>query len=311
MIYTVTLNPAIDLFVETDQMESNAVNRTNYSEAIANGKGVNVSFVLKMLGIENVASGIGGGFTLHYIEEVLENKGIAHHFVHVDGVTRINVFTRVKSTDKEYKLVNPGPKVDEEVIQQYIEWLEKLTSEDMVIISGSFSEGIPHQLLEEIGKISQEKGFSLVIDSSYKEVMDTLRYKPFLLKPNEVELAKWCGIDHRLSEEELERYSLDLIHKGAQHVLLTLGDKGAWWISKGRILKGNAPRGEVVNTACSGDTLLGTFLAGLVEGIEMEENLKRALAAGSSTAFRPGLTDFSDVEELSRQVTIEEVKLFQ
>jgi len=108
MIYTCTLNPAIDLFIETDELKPNFVNRTNSYDIIPNGKGVNVSFILKMLNIDNTALGIGGGFTNQFIEESLNNKGIKTNFTHIDGISRINVFTRVLKSNNEFKEVNKG-----------------------------------------------------------------------------------------------------------------------------------------------------------------------------------------------------------
>ena len=111
MIYTLTLNPAIDLFIKTQTMAPNTVNRTDSYDIQANGKGVNVSCILKRRGVDNVALGVGGGFTLDYIADFLTQQGIRNHFYKDAGFTRINVFTRVVSDNTEYKLVNPGPEI--------------------------------------------------------------------------------------------------------------------------------------------------------------------------------------------------------
>ena len=304
-IYTCTLNLAIDLFIETDTMEPFTVNRTKDDDIQANGKGVNVSLILKMLGVDTTALGFRAGFTGNYIEDYLQEKEISTDFIEVPGVTRINVFTQVNQTKEEYKLVNQGPEIPPEKVEAFLNQIRSLQSEDYLCISGSLPRGMEPNILVDISQICQERGVHLIIDSSYKEVMDCLPYGPFLLKPNEEELASW--FDERIdSEEAYLFYGQQLLEAGAQNVLLSLGNGGAIFFSRDRIIRGNSPKGKVVNTACAGDTLLGTFLAGYLTKQPLEETLRKSLAAGSSTAFRKGLTDFSDVNELSKQIEINE-----
>lgn len=304
-IYTCTLNLAIDLFIETDNMEPFTVNRTKDDDIQANGKGVNVSLILKMLGVDTTALGFRAGFTGNYIEDYLQEKEISTDFIEVPGMTRINVFTQVNQTKEEYKLVNQGPEIPQEKVEVFLDQIRNLQAEDYLCISGSLPRGIESTILVDISRICQERDVHLIIDSSYKEIMDCLPYHPFLLKPNEEELASWFGeiID---SEEAYLFYGQQLIKAGAQNVLLSLGSGGAIFFSQTKIIRGNSPIGKVVNTACAGDTLLGTFLAGYLTEQPLEETLRKSLAAGSSTAFRKGLTDFSDVKELSKQIEIKE-----
>ena len=304
-IYTCTLNLAIDLFIETDTMEPFTVNRTKDDDIQANGKGVNVSLILKMLGVDTTALGFRAGFTGNYIEDYLQEKEISTDFIEVPGMTRINVFTQVNQTKEEYKLVNQGPEIPQEKVEVFLDQIRNLQAEDYLCISGSLPSGIESTILVDISRICQERDVHLIIDSSYKEIMDCLPYHPFLLKPNEEELASWFGeiID---SEEAYLFYGQQLIKAGAQNVLLSLGSGGAIFFSQTKIIRGNSPIGKVVNTACAGDTLLGTFLAGYLTEQPLEETLRKSLAAGSSTAFRKGLTDFSDVKELSKQIEIKE-----
>lgn len=304
-IYTCTMNLAIDLFIETDTMNPFTVNRTKDDDIQANGKGVNVSLVLKMLGVNTTALGFRAGFTGSYIEDYLQEKAISTDFIEVPGMTRINVFTQVNQTKEEYKLVNQGPEIPAEKVQAFLDQIGSLQTEDYLCISGSLPRGVEPKILIEISRICQERGIHLIIDSSYKEVMDCLPYRPFLLKPNEEELESWFGevID---TEEAYLFYGQQLLDAGAENVLLSLGGEGAIFFTQDAIICGNSPKGKVVNTACAGDTLLGTFLAGYLTDQPLEETLRKSLAAGSSTAFRKGLTDFSDVEELSKQIEIKE-----
>lgn len=304
-IYTCTMNLAIDLFIETEEMHPFMVNRTKEDDIQANGKGVNVSLVLKMLDFPSTALGFSAGFTGKYIEDYLQQKQIQTEFIEVPGMTRINVFTQVNQTKEEYKLVNQGPEIPQTAVHNFLNQIRALQAEDYLCVSGSLPRGLSPKVLIEISRICQEKGIHLIIDSSDQEVMDCLPYRPFLLKPNEEELSSWFG-RKMVTDEDYFVYGQRLVELGAENVLLSLGEKGAILFTKDRVFRGNSPKGKVVNTACAGDTMLGAFLAGYMNRRPLDETLRKSIAAGSSTAFRKGLTDFLDVEELSKQIKIRE-----
>ncbi|EPI20187.1 1-phosphofructokinase [Enterococcus faecium LA4B-2] len=299
------MNLAIDLFIETEEMHPFMVNRTKEDDIQANGKGVNVSLVLKMLDFPSTALGFSAGFTGKYIEDYLQQKQIQTDFIEVPGVTRINVFTQVNQTGEEYKLVNQGPEIPQTAVHNFLNQIRALQAEDYLCVSGSLPRGLSPKVLIEISRICQEKGIHLIIDSSDQEAMDCLPYRPFLLKPNEEELSSWFG-RKMVTDEDYFVYGQRLVELGAENVLLSLGEKGAILFTKDRVFRGNSPKGKVVNTACAGDTMLGAFLAGYMNRRPLDETLRKSIAAGSSTAFRKGLTDFLDVEELSKQIKIRE-----
>ncbi|KJY57429.1 1-phosphofructokinase [Lactobacillus sp. IBH004] len=306
MIYTVTLNPAIDLVIVTKKLEPKVVNRTEKFELQPNGKGVNVSFILKQLGIDSVATGIGGGFTLDYVISGLAEKGIKTNFLKVKEPTRVNVFTDVLDEGTEYKQVNPGPVVSSDKQDQFLDYLEStVTKDDMVVVSGSFSRGIKPDFLVQLAQLVQKQGAKFVIDSSYLEVIDTLKYRPFLLKPNDSELAAFFNYEGEMTAAKTVELAQKLIKLGCQNVLVSLGADGAAFINKHHVLFANAPQIQVVNSACAGDTMLGTFIAFLEKNKPVSAALKMAVAAGSDTASRTGLTDFS-LDELLPQISVEE-----
>lgn len=308
MIYTCTLNPAIDLFIETPHLKPEVVNRTNSYDIQPNGKGVNVSFILKHLGVKNTALGVGGGFTSDFIEESLRKKGIETDFTHIDGISRINVFTRVVDTDTEYKQVNNGPEVNEKKVQEFLDKVAKLKSGDKLVVSGSFSRGIKPNIIVEIAQMAEKQNFDLLIDTSYNEVLDAIKYHPFLLKPNDEELLSWFGENDSHDLSTLIKYSKKLLDEGAQRILLSIGSKGALYVDEKQVVFGNAPKIKVVNTACSGDTMLGTFIAGIEQGMTVADNLQRSIAAASSTAASSGLTNFEDVSELMQRIKIKKME---
>lgn len=304
-IYTCTMNLAIDLFIETEEMHPFMVNRTKEDDIQANGKGVNVSLVLKMLDFPSTALGFSAGFTGKYIEDYLQQEQIQTEFIEVPGMTRINVFTQVNQTGEEYKLVNQGPEIPQTAVHNFLNQIRALQAEDYLCVSGSLPRGLSPKVLIEISRICQEKGIHLIIDSIDQEAMDCLPYRPFLLKPNEEELSSWFG-RKMVTDEDYFVYGQRLVELGAENVLLSLGEKGAILFTKDRMFRGNSPKGKVVNTACAGDTMLGAFLAGYMNRRPLDETLRKSITAGSSTAFRKGLTDFLDVEELSKQIKIRE-----
>ncbi|EGP4754116.1 1-phosphofructokinase [Enterococcus faecium] len=304
-IYTCMMNLAIDLFIETEEMHPFMVNRTKEDDIQANGKGVNVSLVLKMLDFPSTALGFSAGFTGKYIEDYLQKKQIQTEFIEVPGMTRINVFTQVNQTREEYKLVNQGPEIPQAAVHNFLNQIRALQAEDYLCVSGSLPRGLSPKVLVEISRICQEKGIHLIIDSSDQEVMDCLPYRPFLLKPNEEELSSWFG-RKMVTDEDYFVYGQRLVELGAENVLLSLGEEGAILFTKDRVIRGNSPKGKVVNAACAGDAMLGTFLAGYMNRRPLDETLRKSIAAGSSTAFRKGLTDSLDVVELSKQIKIKE-----
>lgn len=305
MIYTFTANLAIDLFIETDTFLPNEVNRTNYFMCSANGKGVNVSIILEDLGISSVATGFKGGFTGQYIEDELEKKNIKMFMPRIDGLTRINVFTNVINEGSEYTQVNPGPTIEEKAKEELKNFLaNNFNKNDILTINGSFPAGIDEKYIYEICEIARGRNVKIVIDNSSKFVPKLCEFAPFILKPNEFELCSW--FDERVENEaQFIRLSRNLIKMGAENILLSLGEKGAMLINNEVILKCKAPEGKVVNSAMAGDTLLATYIGEICLGKDKEYALKKAVCAGSSTAFRDGLTDFSDVEDLMNKVKVE------
>lgn len=304
MFYTITMNPAIDLVIQLDDLINHAVNRSCFDDVQANGKGVNVSVILKQLNVETLASGFIAGFTGNYICDVLHEKGISNHFIKTDGTTRINVIATTQRDEGEYRIINQGAFVSQEKQEELLNWLkEVVTCEDTICISGSLPKGVEPTFLVELVKAIRQLGAKVAIDTSYKEVLDCLKYGVDLVKPNEDELATWfnTAID---TFEAFIVYAKKLNELGAKQVLLSLGEKGALYVTKEVCYYVNAPKGKVVNTACAGDTLLATFLAQQYDNKPIEETLKMAVAAGTSTAFRVGLTTFDDVQELMTTIKV-------
>lgn len=305
MIYTCTLNPAIDLFVELENFQPYVVNRSITEDYQANGKAINISFILKKMGIGNTAMGFLGGFTGQFIEEVLQKKGIHTDFVRIEGTTRINTF--VRSRDKEYKIVNRGPNITriEEILM--IEKINQLTAGDILFVSGSLPRGLSDDILIEISRIAREKQLRLILDVSSTKLLDCLAYRPYLIKPNEEELSAMFG-KRLLTREEVIEAAHQLMERGVQNILVSLGEKGALFVNKDKVIMTTAPKGKVVNTACAGDSMLAAFVGSILLEKSIEESLAFSTAVGSSTAFSMGLSNLLDVPELVKQVQLQELE---
>ncbi|WEZ72245.1 1-phosphofructokinase [Bacillus altitudinis] len=304
MIYTCTLNPAIDLYIALKEMRADTVNRTEDEDYQPNGKGVNVSIMLKKYGFTSTALGFIAGFSGSYIEQSLKDLSIQTDFIPVEGITRINVFI---NTTEEYMLVNQGPTIEAKALNAFREKISTIPKGSIFIMSGSLPKGVPASIFSEIAAICHQNNVKFILDTSSKAVLETLQYKPYLLKPNEEEIAAFFGKTHRLSETELVESGRKLIEMGAEQVLISRGGEGALFLTNEVVLKGNAPKGTVVNTACSGDAMLAAFLSKQLEGQPYEECLRYGIATGASTAFSKGLSDLHDIDSLIEQIHIQNI----
>lgn len=285
-------------------MRANAVNRTEDEDYQPNGKGVNVSIMLKKYGFTSTALGFIAGFSGSYIEQSLKDLSIQTDFISVEGITRINVFI---NTTEEYKLVNQGPAIEEKALHAFREKIAAIPQGGILIMSGSLPKGVPASIFSEVAAICHQQKVKFILDTSSAAVLETLQYKPYLLKPNEEEIAAFFGKTHPLSEKELIQSGEKLIEMGAEQVLISRGEEGALFITKDAVFKGNAPTGTVVNTACSGDAMLAAFLSKHLEGHSPEECLRYGIATGASTAFSKGLSDLQDIDSLIEQVHIQKI----
>ncbi|RSL33102.1 1-phosphofructokinase [Salibacterium salarium] len=306
MIYTCTLNPAIDLYVGLDEMKANQVNRTYEEDYQPNGKGINVSIMLKRLGLHSTALGFLGGFTGRFIEEELQKMNISTDFIKVDGITRVNVFANAK---EEYKIVNSGPDIPSKQVSEILEKIKIMPEGSMLFVSGSLPRNVDNSIFEEIANLCKTCGVNLVLDTSSTKVMETLKHEPYLLKPNEEELASFFQVlTEEVNQEKIIELSHELLDRGAQQVLVSRGEKGAMFVSKNQIVLADAPKGEVVNTACSGDALLSMFIGKQINGYSIQDSLRFASAAGAATAFSKGLGEMTFVEKLVPHINITHYK---
>lgn len=288
MIYTVTFNPAIDYIVRMDKpLDTGMTNRSASEECYFGGKGINVSTILKNLGIENTALGFAAGFTGEAIVKSVKSKGIIADFIMLDeGISRINV--KIKS-DEETEINGQGPRISQEAIDGLFTKLSALGSDDILILAGSIPNSLPSDIYEQILAMLYDKGVTFVVDATKDLLLNVLRYKPFLIKPNNHELGEMFGTVLK-TDDEIEEYAKKLQEMGARNVLISMAGDGAMLIAEdGQRLRVGVPKGKVRNSVGAGDSMVAGFVAGYMKTGDYRVALNMGTAAGSATAFSDDL----------------------
>lgn len=295
MVYTVTFNPAIDYVVHTGEMKLGATNRSEKEEMYFGGKGINVSIVLRELGIGSKALGFTAGFTGEAIEKGLSEMGIDADFVRLkNGNSRINV--KIKSAE-ETELNGQGPDIDEAAINTLFAKLDKLSDGDTLILAGSIPSSLPSDIYEKILERLSGRNIKTVVDATKDLLLNVLKYKPFLVKPNNHELGEMFGAELK-TDEEIEKYARKLQEMGAVNVLISMAGDGAMLIDEyGKMHRCGVCRGTVRNSVGAGDSMVAGFTAGSLKG-DYEYALKLGTAAGGATAFSDGLAEKAKIDEL-------------
>ena len=299
MIYAVTFNPAIDYVVRTGEMKVGVVNRTESEEIYFGGKGLNVSIILNELGIKSEALGFVAGFTGEAIENGMAKDGIKTDFVHLNnGFSRINV--KIQSSF-ETEINGQGPEISEENIEELFKKLNKIQDGDTIVLAGSIPASLPSDIYERILEYLKNKKIRAIVDATGDLLMNVLKYKPFLIKPNNFELEEIFGVELKTAEDVSE-YALKLKEMGAVNVLVSMAGDGAILADEnGKIHACGVCSGTVKNSVGAGDSMVAGFIAGC-EKKGYEYALKLGTAAGGATAFSDGLAKKDLIYSLLEQL---------
>ena len=300
MIYTVTFNPAIDYVVRLDRLQPGAINRAREELVQFGGKGVNVSTVLGNLGVENVAMGFLAGFTGQALEEGLSAAGVRADFIHLsEGFTRINV--KIKGGE-ETEVNGRGPAIGRGALEELFRRLDRLAPGDFLVLAGSIPASLPSDVYEQILARLDGRGVQAVVDAEGELLCKVLNYRPFLIKPNNLELGAIFGRELH-APEEIRDCAAALQRQGARNVLVSMAGDGALLLDEtGACHRMPAPKGTVRNSVGAGDSMVAGFLAGWLRTGSYREALRLGTAAGSATAFADGLATREQVESLLRQL---------
>lgn len=296
MIYTVTLNPCLDYLVAVPGFQSGRVNRARYERIIPGGKGINVSYVLNILQQDSLALGLVGGFTGQEIERLMDRDGIRHDFVHLqNGSSRIDV----QMVDGIESSINGvGPRITQEDIDALCEKLQQLEDGDTIVISGSIPRGARDTVYSDILRSVSHKDLYIAVDAKGPLLLNTLKYRPFLIKPNRQEMID-IFFRNPDSIDDIIRYAKSMQDMGARNVLVSLDAEGAVLITEsGEIYRHSAMEGTVRNTVGCGDSMLAGFLTGYFRGKNVAEAFQLSLAAASANAFHEGRGTYDEIMEL-------------
>ena len=300
MIYTCTITPSIDYTTYLSNFHTGTLNRSNEVFYYPGGKGINVSRVLKRLDVDSIALGFAGGFTGNYIQQFLSKEGIETDFIQTDEITRINV--KIKAQE-ETELNGPGPVINAQQQSALMNKIKTLKTGDWFVLAGSLPESIPQTFFMEIASICNEQDVHFVLDTSGPALKDLVHTQPFLIKPNEHELGELFDTII-VNKQQASHYAKRLVNQGVQHVIVSMGEEGALLVTKDLVVSAKAPKGKVVNTVGSGDSLISGFIASYTKDKDAEKAFRYGVASGSATAFRSDLCEKSDVEELLEQVLL-------
>jgi 1-phosphofructokinase len=296
MIYTVTLNPSLDYIVTVPEFSLGKVNRTIDEMLYPGGKGINVSLVLKNLGIESTAIGFAAGFTGEELTKRLRDYSIRTEFIQVkEGLTRINVKVR---SEEESEINGKGPMINIEELGLLFSYLERLQEDDILVLGGSVPGSVPSTLYMEMMKNLKGRNIKIVVDATKDLLLNVLDYKPFLIKPNSDELGEIFGRELKTKTEVVE-YARKLKDMGAQNVLVSMAGDGAVMITEnGEVYQADAPKGIVKNSVGAGDSMVAGFLAGYLKKEDYREGFKMGICSGSASAFSDGMAELEEVLDL-------------
>ena len=296
MIYTVTFNPSLDYIVTVDVLKTGEVNRTSSEMILPGGKGINVSIVLKHLGMDNTALGFISGFTGEEIRRRVKEQGVGEAFIELkNGWSRINMKIR---SEEESEINGQGPVIDENAVAKLFEKLEHLSEGDVLVLAGSIPNTMPDTIYGDILAKLEGKGIQIVVDATKDLLVNVLKYHPFLIKPNHHELGEIFQTTFQ-NREEIIRHAKKLQEMGARNVLISMAGDGAVLVSEtGEVYESEAPKGVVVNSVGAGDSMVAGFLAGYLQTGNYKEAFKMGIASGSASAFSENLATLEEVEAL-------------
>ncbi len=297
MIYTVTFNPAIDYIVRMEKFIPGGTNRVNYEQVLGGGKGINVSIVLKNLGIDSTALGFISGFTGKEIIRQLHSFGCNSDFIELDnGFSRINV--KIKTAETETEVNGQGPDIPQAAIDELFDKLDKLSAGDILVLAGSIPKSLPDDIYENIMARLEGRGIHIVVDATKQLLLNVLKYKPFLIKPNNHELAEMFNVELH-SNDDIITYAKKLQEMGARNVLISMGKDGAILVDEeGKTIHSPVPKGKLVNSIGAGDSMVAGFLTGYHETHSYERAFYMGVATGSASAFSENLATRPEVEAL-------------
>lgn len=294
MIYTITMNPSLDYTVFIDRLNIGEINRSVYEEISFGGKGINVSAVLMELGIDTKVFGFIAGFIGNEIERFLNKAGINNDFIRLsEGNSRINV--KIAGNEQETALNAKGPCITENDLNELYIKIDNLHDNDILVLAGSLPKNLPSNIYERILDRIKDRKIKAVVDAEKEILLSTLKHKPFLIKPNHIELGDIFNkqIDN---VNEIKHYAKELRKMGARNVIVSRGSNGAVLVTeKDEIYETRVEKVDAVNTVGAGDSMIAGFLTGYLNKGDYSFALALGTAAGTATALTKGIAKRDEI----------------
>jgi len=305
MIYTVTLNPALDYFMNYEELALGEVNRTGKTQISAGGKGIMESRMLSLIGTKSKALGFLGGFSGQYIKDFLNENQIDSDFTEIEDLTRINV--KLKSQENETSFDAAGPKLQESEINHFLEKFDHLKEDDIVVFAGTIPKSLGEDFYERlIAKVQKQKA-TFVMDVDGQKLLDSLPAHPLLIKPNREELEAIFETSFK-NNEQIIPYGQKLLEMGAQNVIVSMAGDGALLFTNEKVYFAQGIKGELKNSIGAGDSTVAGFLAEYSQSKDPLLAFRQAIACGTSKAFSDDMPSRAFLEEIYKKVNISEVK---
>lgn len=301
MIYTVTFNPSLDYIVTVKDFKLGTVNRTCEEIMFPGGKGINVSIVLKNLGMDSTILGFTAGFTGREIQRRVTEMGCREELISIpNGLSRINLKLR---SNEESEINGMGPVIDENAIKALYEKLDTLKEGDVLVLAGSIPSSMPETMYSDIMKFLENKGVMIAVDATRDLLVNVLPFHPFVIKPNNHELGEIFNVSLK-DKDDVIVYARKLQEKGARNVLVSMAGDGAVLVAEdGSVYTSEAPKGKVVNSVGAGDSMVAGFVYGYLTSKDYKAAFKMGISCGSASAFSENLATRPEVEAILNTLT--------
>lgn len=295
MIYTISMAPGLNCIQRVESFKKGTFNRGFDPSIQPGGKGINISIMLKRMGVDSKALGFVGGFVGEYIIDTLKSEGISHDFVRVTDNSRIN-FRIVSDDDSSETVVNgSGPFVSLDKVEEFMETLEDLGEDDMVVVDGLVPPGVSQDAFERILALAQERRARVVIDASDKFLLESLAFHPFLIKPNHYELSEIFQRPMEDEESILDAMTY-LRENGAQNIIVSRGGESVLFMDeKGRISRRRKLSDKPISKFGAGDAMVAGFICGYQLYDDYDKAIDIALACGTARAMKGRIPNKSEV----------------
>lgn len=311
MIYTVTLNPALDKTVEIPSLVVDGVNRIASMRTDPGGKGINVSKVIQKLGGESIAVGILGGNTGSAVRSAVEAMKLKTSFLFIEGETRTNlkVIDPVNHTNTD--LNEPGLTVSKEILDRLLEdLLSRIKEGDIVVISGSLPLGAPKDTYAVWVKACKEAGAKVLLDADGELLQKGMEASPYLIKPNHHELSELVGKKLE-TPQGLEKAARRLMKEyGIKKIVISRGSAGALYITEDETIFAEGLSVPVKSTVGAGDSVVAALAISEEAGWSLEKTVRLSTACGAANVMCSGTqaAEYDVIRELMPQVVFRQTQ---